>query len=36
MRREVVPWWRHVDNPGAVLKPTGITTLPEAMPWPID
>ena len=34
--RDVVPWWRLVDNPDAVVEPTGITTLPEAMPWPID
>lgn len=34
--RELIPWWRQVDSPAAVLEPTAITTLPEAMPWPID
>ena len=34
--REVAPWWRLVDNPRAAIKPTAITRLPEAMPWPID
>jgi L-ascorbate metabolism protein UlaG (beta-lactamase superfamily) len=34
--REVIPWWRLVDSPDAIIEPTGITTLPEAMAWPID
>ncbi len=33
---EVIPWWRLVDSPRAVTEPTGVTRLPEAMPWPID
>jgi L-ascorbate metabolism protein UlaG (beta-lactamase superfamily) len=34
--QEVIPWWRLVDNPQALNQPSGITTLPAAMPWPID
>ena len=33
---EVIPWWRLVDSPRAVIEPSAITKLPEAMPWPID
>ncbi|HEY2807449.1 MAG TPA: MBL fold metallo-hydrolase [Steroidobacteraceae bacterium] len=33
---EVLPWWRLVDNPGLAIEPTGITTLPPSMAWPID
>ncbi len=34
--RDVIPWWRPVDNPQALVERSGITTLPETMPWPID
>ena len=34
--RDLIPWWRLVDNPRALTEPTAITTLPEAMPWPLD
>ncbi len=34
--REVIPWWRQVDNPDALIRATAITSLPATMPWPID
>jgi L-ascorbate metabolism protein UlaG (beta-lactamase superfamily) len=34
--REVIPWWRQVDSPDALIQPSGITSLPATMPWPID
>ena len=33
---DVVPWWRLVDNPRESIAATAVTTLPAAMPWPID
>jgi hypothetical protein len=32
----VEPWWRGVDSLSLESKPDAPTTLPKAMPWPLD
>ena len=32
----VEPWWRAVDTTTQVPKTPAPTTLPKAMPWPLD
>jgi L-ascorbate metabolism protein UlaG (beta-lactamase superfamily) len=33
---DVEPWWRVVGDRSQKPEPEGATTLPKAMPWPID
>ncbi|MBS0578153.1 MAG: MBL fold metallo-hydrolase [Proteobacteria bacterium] len=32
----VVPWWRRVGNPSAVIEPMEMATMPASLPWPLD